>query len=195
MEPTIELPGLPSHTRERVYDMWGKANFAKNRLKISGPVIYTTSSCESKGWNKEMRALNALVFPDWDGRDSLPPSRKGHIWVLARTKGHNILVGYAFVYWIESVEDEVDAIVEQIAVDPAWQGKGVGRRLIAEAASTAQRLGARRLAAAPLVGLEEERRRRWLIALGFTSPWGRGLTACPSELIESIRRLDEASST
>ncbi len=175
--------------------MWRKARIGKYRSMLDEPTIYTSSADEPKGWRKEMRALNALAFPDWDGRDSLPPSRKGHLWVFARTRAHEVLVGYAYVYWIASVDDDVDTVVEQIAVHPAWQGRGIGRRLVAEVASTAQRFGRRRLAAAPLVGPDEERRELWLRSLGFTSPWGRGLTASPSEVIKAVHRLDQEGFT
>lgn len=170
--------------------MWTRLLVRKRRAALAEPIGYSTSSSESQGWRKEIRALNALAFPDWSGRDRLPPARRGSLWVIARTERREILVGYAFVYWLEGVGEEVDSVLEQVAVHPAWQGRGIGRRLVFEVASATQRLGRRRLSATPLVGVDEKRRESWLRSLGFNSPWGRSLAASPREVIDAVQRLD-----
>jgi N-acetylglutamate synthase-like GNAT family acetyltransferase len=55
------------------------------------------------------------------------------IWVL---EADGALVGV-----IELIEREDHLWVDNVAIDPAWQGRGLGRRLLAHAEAEARRLG------------------------------------------------------
>ena len=174
--------------------MWKRLTRLNRRSIVAKPVNYNITSSDPPRWEKEMGALNALAFPDWEGRDTMPPTRKGYVWVMARAQGRGALVGYAFAYWLDGPPEEVDSILEQVAVHPQWRGRGIGRQLVSEVAVIASSLGRQRLGAVPLVGPDEERRSRWIRSLGFHSPWDRGFSATPEEVRDAIKGFGDEGS-
>lgn len=85
-------------------------------------------------------AIEAQVYPrPWTSQlfeDEL--DRAGRAYVVARVGP--TLVGYAGVLMIAD-----DGHVATVAVDPAWQGRGIATRLLLELVSAAQELGANQL--------------------------------------------------
>jgi ribosomal-protein-alanine N-acetyltransferase len=88
----------------------------------------------------EVLAIEAEVYPrPWSSKlfdDEL--GRRGRWYVVARV-GHDV-VGYAGLLMIAD-----DGHVATVAVQPAWQGRGVGRALFAELVRGALELGANQL--------------------------------------------------
>ena len=88
----------------------------------------------------EVLAIEAQVYPrPWSERlftEEL--GRSGRAYVVARA-GHRV-VGYAGLLMIAD-----DGHVATVAVDPAWQGRGIARHLVLAVVRRAVELGARQL--------------------------------------------------
>jgi [ribosomal protein S18]-alanine N-acetyltransferase len=84
--------------------------------------------------------IEAAVYPTpWSARlfdDELV--RRGRSYVVARVGDQ--VVGYAGVLMIAD-----DGHIATVAVDPAWQGRGIGRALLAELVRAALEMGANQL--------------------------------------------------
>lgn len=88
----------------------------------------------------EVLGIEAQVYPrPWSERlfaDEL--DRSGRVYVVARVGSQ--VVGYAGLLMIAD-----DGHVATVAVDPAWQRRGIARALLAELVTGALRLGANQL--------------------------------------------------
>jgi ribosomal protein S18 acetylase RimI-like enzyme len=133
------------------------------RLK-SDPVLLTVRSATAA----DEEALAAIDRATWSTlMTPVPPPDEGWRFFDAKTAPADILVaveggviaGYAKLGRATSLpaSDHV-VMVRGLAVDPAFQGRGIGRTLIEAAAAEARRRGARRLTLRVLGGNEVARR-------------------------------------
>lgn len=154
------------------------------RATPTDPVRYTNPILIDEPWPKiihrQIRQVNQLAFPDWEAANDLPPAAKGALYMMAQAGKHNDPLAYAVI--VLHPGDHVDAVLEQVAVCPAWQGHGIGHRLVHQIAATASTQNYRRVGAVPLVGPERDRRERWLRSVGLTDPWYNGLSRALPDL-------------
>ncbi|MEQ3550609.1 ribosomal protein S18-alanine N-acetyltransferase [Pseudonocardia nematodicida] len=86
--------------------------------------------------------LERLLFPGddpWSAQAFRDAVTSGQLYLAARTGGE--LVGYAGLAVVAG-PPQAEAEVHTIGVDPAWQGHGIGRALLARLLDAADQLGA-----------------------------------------------------
>jgi ribosomal-protein-alanine N-acetyltransferase len=112
---------------------------ALERSGEAAPVTLTVTPMRRRHLPRVLE-IEAAVYPTpWSARlfdDEL--GRRGRAYVVARVGDE--VVGYAGVLMIAD-----DGHVATVAVDPAWQGRGVGGALLAELVRGALELGANQL--------------------------------------------------
>ena len=80
-------------------------------------------------------------------RDALKPllgsDHFGRVWLIYV---EDQPVGYAVLCFSYSIESGgVDSLVDELYVDPAWRGRGIGSRALAKVLDRARKLGVRRV--------------------------------------------------
>lgn len=94
--------------------------------------------------------LEAILFPGddpWSARAFRDELRAGHVYLGARRSGEHadrgVLVGYGGVALLPGrLGQQAEAEIHTIGVDPAWQGRGVGRLLLDGLLAAADAIGA-----------------------------------------------------
>jgi len=99
-------------------------------------------------------ALGALDRATWSTLSTPGPPPASERLFFERTAPEDVAVavvdgvvaGYAHLGFAEPIESNAHVLMLRgLAVDPAWQGRGLGRRLVAAAVDEARARGARRL--------------------------------------------------
>ncbi len=102
-----------------------------------------------------------------------PAMARGGSWFVLALAGRQT-VGYAWV--VAGLEGRHIAYVEEVAVLPHWQRRGIGRQLVKEAAGWMATRGVTQLEITPLNDPA------WIEAVGFHQLDGRLYVASPVEL-------------
>jgi ribosomal protein S18 acetylase RimI-like enzyme len=100
---------------------------------------------------------------------SRPAAARYGSWVAVTTL-HGNYVGYAWV--VPMVGDDDACYLEEIVVTPDHRDRGLGTRLVREAATWMSEQGFVTMATASLGDIRKERREAWFVALGFRARTG-----------------------
>jgi GNAT superfamily N-acetyltransferase len=144
--------------------------------KISFETIHAPLS----KWPRHIKKLRKKVFPGWFATDLLPAPFRYRGWIIAAHFGRQ-MVGFALC---DSLEGSSSVYVEEVAVLPQFQGRGIGTRLIFRCACLARDQGFLTMWATSLA--DEEHKGIWLQKLGLIP----SIDGTQSSLDEIISRIE-----
>jgi GNAT superfamily N-acetyltransferase len=130
-------------------------------------------------WPRDLQCIRKEVFPEHFVR-SPPPGQAARRAVLATVIIDRRIVGFALAYVLPGEifdRSHNSGNLEEVAVLPKHQRRHIGTDLAEAVIQELGRWNCDQVTACPLVGPDEESRRRWLRSLGFVpDDIGQGLT-------------------
>ena len=120
-------------------------------------------------WPKDIEKIRKMVFPP-SFVDSFPALIRYRGWIVTSSLGGQI-IGFALCDFLEG---ENIILLEEVAVLPEYQCRGIGTALVHQCALHAQELGFTSIWSSPLVDQNEDRRASWMERIGLPSTIGVG---------------------
>jgi GNAT superfamily N-acetyltransferase len=159
-------------------DLWRDV-LGKGRRKSRDEANFTFGWLQApmERWPKDIGKIRRMAFPSSFG-DSFPALIRYRGWMVTASVGDQV-VGFALC---DFVEGENIILLEEVAVLPDFQCRGIGTSLVHQCALHAQELGFTSIWSSPLVGEGEDRRASWMERIGLPSTIGFGNLI--SEVIE-----------
>jgi GNAT superfamily N-acetyltransferase len=120
-----------------------------------------------KEWPKELAQIRRRAFPETFARQPPPQLIRYRGWIANAAKGRAV-IGFGLC---DSYADDDAALLEEVAVDPSFQCRGLGTMLVLALAEEARDHGLSTMRATALGGVGHDRRTAWLRRFGFP-PYG-----------------------
>jgi GNAT superfamily N-acetyltransferase len=146
-------------------------------------VSFETIYAPLSKWPRHIKKLRKKVFPSWFATDFLPGPFRYRGWIIVAHLGGET-VGFALC---DSLEGSPGVYVEEVAVLPQFQNRGIGTRLIFQCACLARDQGFLTMWATPLA--DEEHKGIWLQKLGLI-PSIDGIQSSLDEIIAQIESTE-----
>ena len=145
-----------------------------------GDLIFELVQAPIQNWPRQIKKIRRKVFPPWFATDLFPALFRYRGWmIVSRIDSHH--VGFALCDFLVG---DSGVYLEELAVLPEYQGKGIGTQLVLECAYQARGQGFITMWASPLAG--DEHRGIWLETRGLLP----NVEGIQSSLDEIIARSD-----
>ena len=136
-------------------------NSQQNRKPDRKEITFETVNAPLSKWPRAIMKLRKSVFPSWFVTDFLPAPFRYRGWIISAKSGRKT-IGFALC---DSLEESTAIYLEEVAVHPSYQDRGVGTQLVSLCASLAKEQGYLAMWATPLAG--EEDKGLWLQKRGL----------------------------